>query len=79
MANPIAEIVCAPSGELETRLLRDHGSSRTAQGVRGPEQVMEVWTDQRGEWAMVVRYATGTSCIVAIGEAWENAGQKDAS
>lgn len=39
-------------------------------GVRDPEQVMEVWTDPRGHWTMVVRYASGTSCIVAMGEDW---------
>ncbi|MEM9637104.1 MAG: hypothetical protein AAGA94_05610 [Pseudomonadota bacterium] len=31
---------------------------------------MEVWTDRQGDWTMVVRYASGTSCIVAMGEHW---------
>ncbi|WP_298847375.1 hypothetical protein [uncultured Ruegeria sp.] len=33
---------------------------------------MEVWTDQNGDWTMVVTYATGTSCIVAMGEHWHD-------
>ncbi|WP_256369249.1 hypothetical protein [Ruegeria sp. HKCCA6837] len=31
---------------------------------------MEVWSNQRGDWTMVVTYATGTSCIVAMGDNW---------
>ena len=71
-ATPIAEIICAPSPQM-TQRLTGYGHARHASGVRGPEQVMEVWTDSRGDWTMVVRYATGTSCIVAMGEAWDDA------
>ncbi|MCI5098095.1 MAG: hypothetical protein MRY77_17420 [Rhodobacteraceae bacterium] len=46
------------------------GSKRIATGLRGREQIMEVWSDNRGEWVMVVTYASGQSCIVAMGEDW---------
>ncbi|MEP6020757.1 MAG: hypothetical protein ABJ251_19965 [Paracoccaceae bacterium] len=46
------------------------GSERTAQGVRNEDQILEVWTDDRGDWAMVMRYSSGRSCIVAMGEHW---------
>ena len=42
-------------------------AQQTASGMRGPEQMMEVWTSETGDWTMVVTYATGTSCIVAMG------------
>jgi hypothetical protein len=32
---------------------------------------MEVWTDEAGGWTLVVSYAHGTSCIVAMGEHWQ--------
>ena len=32
---------------------------------------MEVWTDPYGDWTLVVSYATGTSCIVAMGQHWQ--------
>ncbi|APX11021.1 hypothetical protein [Tateyamaria omphalii] len=70
-ANPIAEILCAPSKQMQQKLEQQFRSARAASGMRSPEQMMEVWTDQRGDWAMVVRYASGTSCIVAMGEHWE--------
>lgn len=70
-ANPIAEILCAPTQQMQQKLEQQFRSARTATGIRAPDQMMEVWTDARGDWAMVVRYASGTSCIVAMGEHWE--------
>ena len=68
--NPIAEVLCEPTDKLHAKLTRQFGASREATGIRSPEQVMEVWTGKRGDWALVVTYATGTSCIVAMGEDW---------
>ena len=69
-ASPLAEVLCAPTAQMQPKLTQQFGTTRTAIGMRSPEQVMEVWTDARGDWTMVVRYATGTSCIVAMGEDW---------
>jgi len=68
--SPIAEVLCEPTQRLHDKLQRQFGSHRVASGVRGPEQIMEVWSSARGDWTMVVTYATGTSCIVAMGEHW---------
>lgn len=70
-AGPIADVLCAPSADMQARLTTQYRSEKTAYGVRNPEEVMEVWTDARGEWAMVIRYSSGTSCIVAMGEYWQ--------
>ncbi|QPM88902.1 hypothetical protein [Pseudooceanicola algae] len=77
-ASPIAEVVCDSRAAMEQRLVTRLGSTRQATGLRGPEQVMEVWTDRSGDWTLVVSYASGTSCIVAMGEAWENTAQTSA-
>ena len=76
-SSPIAEVICAPTGDLHLRLQEQMRSRRAASGVRGPEQVMEVWTDQRDNWTLVVTYASGTSCIVAMGEHWANLQGRD--
>ena len=68
--SPIAEVICEPTPALHQRLADRFGETRNATGIRGPDQIMEVWTDQRGGWTLVVTYATGTSCIVAMGEDW---------
>ena len=72
-ASPIAEVICAPTGEMQDRLTTQMRSERAAIGLRDSEQVMELWTARDGEsWTMVVAYASGTSCIVAMGQHWQD-------
>ena len=68
---PLADILCKPSHDLSQTLTRQFGVDRLALGTQGPDQVMEVWTDDTGDWTLVITYATGTSCIVAMGENWD--------
>ena len=75
--SPIGEVICAPTDVMQTRLIRQYGTERQASGLRGPDQMMEIWTDVHGDWTMVVRYASGTSCIVAMGEHWTDIGARD--
>ncbi len=67
--SPIAEVLCAPSQDMHAKLTRQFGEARRATGVRGPEQIMELWSSETsGDWTLVISYASGTSCIVAMGE-----------
>ncbi|MTI03810.1 hypothetical protein E1297_48165 [Roseibium sp. RKSG952] len=75
--SPIAEVICEPTGRMHEKLSRQFGSQQTASGIRGPEQIMEVWTSERGDWTLVMTYATGTSCIVAMGENWNTHAKTD--
>lgn len=68
---PIAEILCEPRGTMVERLERQYGERQIGQGLRSREQVMELWGDEAGGWTLVMTYASGTSCIVAMGEGWE--------
>ena len=70
VANPIAKVRCELISRLYSKLEQQFGSSCTAWGLRNPEQMMEVWTDRRGNWMLLVSYATGMSCIVAMDEDW---------
>ncbi|MEM9549762.1 MAG: hypothetical protein AAGA05_01230 [Pseudomonadota bacterium] len=67
---PIADVICEPTPALHKKLTQQFGERRAATGLRGPEEVLEVWTSARGNWTLVMRYAGGTSCIVAMGEHW---------
>ncbi|OWU85362.1 signal peptide protein [Oceanicola sp. 22II-s10i] len=77
-ASPVAEILCDASDRMQARLTRTMGVERQAMGIQGPEQVMELWTRQDGSWTLVVTYASGTSCIVAMGEDWQAFGRDPA-
>jgi len=76
-SSPIAEVICEPKAKMTEKLTRTLQSERQSMGLRGPEQVVEVWTDQQGDWTMVITYASGQSCIVAMGEAWMDTAKKD--
>ncbi|MCD1620180.1 hypothetical protein K7H20_19150 [Salipiger manganoxidans] len=69
-ASPIAEVVCDAAPRMTDRLSRQFGARLTSTGLQGPDQVMELWTGPQGDWTMVIAYASGTSCIVAMGEHW---------
>ncbi len=71
-ASPIAEVVYAPAEEMTDRLTQRFGVSRSGLGLRDPESRMELWSSpETGAWTLVVAYASGRSCIVAMGEHWE--------
>jgi len=77
VANPIAKVLCEPTSRLYSKLEQQFGSSCTVWGLRDPEQMMEVWTDRRGNWTLGVSYVTGMSCIVAMGEDWTQSPAQD--
>ena len=72
-ASPISEVLCAPQAEMRQKLQQQFGAERAGFGTRGPEAIMEVWADKTsGDWTLVMTYTDGNSCIVAMGENWEN-------
>lgn len=75
--NPIAEVLCEPTGRLHDKLMTRMGGMKTATGIRSPEQIMEIWTDRSGGWTLVMTYASGTSCIVAMGDDWAPVAPKE--
>ncbi|WP_298259940.1 hypothetical protein [uncultured Litoreibacter sp.] len=67
-----ADVTCDDSARLERMLTTVMQSERRALGLRGPETVLEVWIDPRTQdWTLVQTYTNGTSCIIAMGEHWE--------
>lgn len=70
--SPIAEVICDSPDRMRERLERRIGASPQAAGLRGPDELVELWTDARGDWTMVITYAEGRSCIVAMGEDWQS-------
>jgi hypothetical protein len=76
--SPIADVICAPSSEMHDRLTRDYGATLSGRGLRDRESVMELWSSARGDWTLVVAYASGLRCIVAMGEAWDTIPPPDA-
>ncbi|MFW2544902.1 hypothetical protein ACN2XU_19890 [Primorskyibacter sp. 2E107] len=72
--SPIGEVICSPTADMTERLTQRLQSARVASGLRNPEEVVEVWADAAGDWTMVIRYSSGQSCIVAMGDYWQESG-----
>ncbi len=66
--DPIAQIICAPSGQMQTRLERRFNATRVWSGLRSPDEFMELWEEPDGDWTLTIAYASGQTCIVAMGE-----------
>lgn len=64
---PIAEVFCSLSDEMRHSLEHQFGATLAWQGLRGPDQLMEIWEDQGGDWTLVIAYANGNRCVVAMG------------
>ncbi|WP_237220196.1 hypothetical protein [Salipiger sp. CCB-MM3] len=76
-ASPIADALCEPSAHMTKRLKRQQGASLASTGLRSPDEVVELWLDARDNWTMVISYASGTSCIVAMGAHWSSIKPQD--
>lgn len=69
----MADVSCDDSARLTHTLTNVLGAERHGMGLRDPETVLEIWIDRKsGDWLIVQNYTNGTSCIVAMGERWED-------
>lgn len=69
----IGDVLCGTKEDIHAKLTRQFGAVKTGAGLRGPEAVMEIWTNPKsGDWTLVQTYVEGNSCIVAMGEYWED-------
>lgn len=72
-AATISDLFCDDSARLEKQLMTRQGAQKTGRGMRGLDALLEVWiAPSSGDWTLVQSYANGTSCIVAMGEHWED-------
>ena len=63
---------CDDSSRIARMMQDGLGAHKQAFGLRDPETMLELWVDPKNrEWTLVQSYSNGTSCIVAMGEHWE--------
>ncbi|MEO0904375.1 MAG: hypothetical protein AAFX89_06340, partial [Pseudomonadota bacterium] len=64
---PIAEVFCGLSDDMRQSLEHQFGTTLAWQGLRNPDQIMEIWEDRQGDWTLVISYSNGSRCVVAMG------------
>ena len=69
----MSDVSCDDKIRMTETLRKVMGAERQGMGLRDPETTLEIWVTQRnGDWIIVQNYTNGTSCIVAMGEHWED-------
>lgn len=69
----MSDLTCDDSTRMNERLVDVFGATRQSTELRDPETILEVWVLPRNsEWLIVQNYSNGTSCIVAMGDHWED-------
>ncbi|WEX09737.1 hypothetical protein [Chelativorans sp. AA-79] len=63
--------VCAPRDDLVAQLDAQYREIQKAVGLLGEEAVMEIFASDQGTWTILTTDTSGTSCIVAAGEGWD--------
>lgn len=63
---------CAPREMVVDRLASKYGETRQSMGLGANNAVVEVFaSDSSGSWTITVTSATGVTCLVASGQAFE--------
>ncbi len=63
---------CAPRDQVVARLAEKYGETRQSMGLGSNNAVMEVFASpESGSWTITVTMATGLTCLVASGQAFE--------
>jgi hypothetical protein len=63
---------CGNHNEIAKVLTTKYNETRRALGVVSETAVMEVFMSPEGTWTVLVTDTSGTACITASGEGWQN-------
>ena len=67
-----AQGVCGSRKAALEYLERQYRERPRALGLAANNNVVELLVSETGSWTILVSYPSGTSCVVASGEAWAN-------
>ncbi|WP_417808484.1 hypothetical protein [Thioclava sp.] len=65
------EATCAPRDDLIAQLHTRYSETRRAVALAANNSVLEVFAADSGSWTILVTQASGLSCLIASGEAFE--------
>lgn len=65
--------ICGPHDKIAAALGERFKESRKALGLAGQAAVVEFYLSLKGTWTITATDTAGNSCIIASGEAWQDA------
>lgn len=67
--------VCGPRDKIIIQLGERFSENRKSLGLAGGASVIELYVSIRGSWTLVSTDTKGVACLIAAGEAWQDAPQ----
>ena len=64
---------CGPHDKLAATLGEKFQENRKALGLAGQNAVIELFVSLKGSWTLTATSTSGVACIIASGEAWQDA------
>ena len=68
----LAQPVCGSHQSISENLKKSYTEAPVSMGLTASGGIIEVFASQEGTWTMVITQPNGTSCLIAVGQDWEN-------
>ena len=69
---------CGPRKALTKKLEQAYGETRQGVGLTGGQALFEVWASETGTWTLLLTRPDGRSCVMAVGENWQDVAEQHA-
>lgn len=66
-----AQMLCAPRADIIAGIDKKYQERPNAFGIAGEKTLVELFTSEAGSWTMIMTRPGGVSCIMAVGQSWE--------
>jgi hypothetical protein len=68
-----AQMACGTRDSVVAKLGDTYGEVRRGGGLAGPTAIFEIWaSDVTGSWTILKTMPDGMSCIMAVGDGWQD-------
>ena len=68
----LAQPVCGLHQSISDSLKKSYTEAPVSMGLTVSGGIIEVFASKEGTWTMVITQPNGTSCLIAVGQNWEN-------
>lgn len=70
-ADAQAQMLCGQRASIIDGLSKKYKEMPNAFGISGEKMLVELFTSEQGSWTMLMTRPGGVSCIMAVGQSWE--------
>lgn len=68
----LAQPVCGSHNTVTDNLKNAYAEAPISMGVTTSGGIIEVFASEEGSWTLVITQPNGVSCLIAVGQDWEN-------